>query len=249
MKNREVLTALGIATALSVTGCATTSNATTDQTQVTKQAEVDQQVDEATPTPTPVATETPTPTPEPERVLEDAEVETIFENAADEAKFEEAVEAGEAITAEEAEKEEVQDELAARIEELDKTMYAVSEVNLRAGDSTDYEKVGALAWAEEVHVTGRSTKTKWFRIERPDGTSAYVSNKYLSDNKPQAQKKATQTETQAATSGAVSQPAPSNTGGPSWAKHSRGRVTAVQQEEFQLCSDYAINGCPGITFH
>ena len=196
MINREVLTALGIATALSVTGCTTTSNTTTVQTQVTKQAEVEQQVDEATPTPTPIVTETPTPTPtptpEPEHILEDEEIETIFENAADEAKFDEAVEAGEAITADEAKADEIKDDLASRTEDIDKTMYAVSDVNLRAGDSTDYEKVGSLTWAEEVHVTGKSTTTNWFRIERPDGSLAYVSNKYVSDTKPQPQAQAPQ---------------------------------------------------------
>ncbi len=68
------------------------------------------------------------------------------------------------------------------ITELDKIMYASNGVNLRSGNSTDYEIVGGLVQNEEVHVIGQSSETGWYMIEYGN-TTAYVSNNYLSDTK------------------------------------------------------------------
>ena len=70
--------------------------------------------------------------------------------------------------------------------ELDKTMYANKEVNVRDLPSADGNKLGGLSHAQEVHVTGQCNETSWYRIEFKEGI-AYVSNSYLVDGKPVAQ--------------------------------------------------------------
>ncbi|MCR4683827.1 MAG: SH3 domain-containing protein [Lachnospiraceae bacterium] len=110
-----------------------------------------------TPTPTPEPTKTPTPTPEPE---EESAPEVI--------------------------EEEPVDELAARTTPIEKTMYATQSCNVRSGDSTNYEKIGGLTFAQEVKVTGQSSEG-WYRIDLGDGSQGYVSRKLLSESKPSAQ--------------------------------------------------------------
>jgi uncharacterized protein YgiM (DUF1202 family) len=66
------------------------------------------------------------------------------------------------------------------ITRLDLTMYAVSAVNLRAGHSTDFDRIGSLSANQEVHVIGQSNETGWYMIEYGDGV-AFVSNGFLSD--------------------------------------------------------------------
>lgn len=72
------------------------------------------------------------------------------------------------------------------VEELDKTMYATSSVNVRDISSADGNKVGSLGYAQSVHVTGRDKNTGWYRIEFEGGES-WVSDSYLSDSKPVVQ--------------------------------------------------------------
>lgn len=70
--------------------------------------------------------------------------------------------------------------------DLNKTMYATSSVNVRNLPSADGDKVGSLSKGQEVKVTGQCNETKWYRITL-NGTTAYVSNNYLSDKKPVAE--------------------------------------------------------------
>lgn len=67
--------------------------------------------------------------------------------------------------------------------ELNKTMYAKSSVNVRSSPLADGEKVGSLSKGQEVKVSGQCNETGWYRIDL-NGTTAYVSNKYLVDTKP-----------------------------------------------------------------
>lgn len=69
-----------------------------------------------------------------------------------------------------------------RLEEP-KTLYAVSAVNIRRGPSTDYERAGSLALADEVLVLGQAD-TGWYFFMR-NGEAVYVSDKYLSETKPE----------------------------------------------------------------
>lgn len=68
------------------------------------------------------------------------------------------------------------------VENMDKTMYANTSVNVRAGTSSDTEKLGSLSLNEKVHVIGKDKATGWYQIEYNNAVG-YVSNSYLSDNK------------------------------------------------------------------
>lgn len=67
------------------------------------------------------------------------------------------------------------------VTDMSATKYAKSNVNVRKGPGTEYDKVGYLTTNQQVAVTGQAD-TGWFRIEM-NGEVAYVSNKFLSDEK------------------------------------------------------------------
>lgn len=67
--------------------------------------------------------------------------------------------------------------------DLDKSMYADADVNVRDLPNTDGTKLGGLSKAQEVHVTGQCKETNWYRIEY-NGAVGYVSNDYLVEEKP-----------------------------------------------------------------
>ena len=67
---------------------------------------------------------------------------------------------------------------------LNKTMYVTDGVNVRDLPSSDGKKLGSLSEGDAVTVTGQCNETKWYRIAYNNQTG-YVSNKYLTDTKPQ----------------------------------------------------------------
>ena len=67
--------------------------------------------------------------------------------------------------------------------DLDKTMYARSDVNVRDLPSTDGGKLGGLSKAQKVHITGQCVQTNRYRLEYNGGTGS-VSDSYLTDDKP-----------------------------------------------------------------
>lgn len=69
-----------------------------------------------------------------------------------------------------------------RLEEP-KTLYATIALNVRRGPSTDYERAGSLAMAEDVLVLGQAD-TGWYFFMR-NGEPVYASGKYLSETKPE----------------------------------------------------------------
>ena len=72
------------------------------------------------------------------------------------------------------------------VEDMPETpMWAISKVNCRDGASTDYTKIGSLKADEKVTVNGKAS-TGWYRFILADGTEAYVSDKYLTDEEPDA---------------------------------------------------------------
>ena len=58
--------------------------------------------------------------------------------------------------------------------------YATQTVNVRNLPDTSGDRVGGLSMNDEVTVTGQCNETGWYRFEY-NGSTAYVSNKYLSD--------------------------------------------------------------------
>ena len=68
------------------------------------------------------------------------------------------------------------------VTEVTATKYATQSVNVRSGPSTDYDKIGSLSTNQEVQVTGQAS-TGWYRFTWTDGREAYVSDRYVSDEK------------------------------------------------------------------
>ena len=66
--------------------------------------------------------------------------------------------------------------------EVTATKYAVQSVNVRSGPSTDFDKIGSLSTNQEITVNGVCDQTGWFRFDL-NGTVAFVSNRYVSDEK------------------------------------------------------------------
>ena len=75
--------------------------------------------------------------------------------------------------------------------EVNETVYATGTVNIRASYTADSDKLGSLSVGQSVTRTGTSiagTEAEgWSRVELSDGSTAYISNKYLSTTKPVAQ--------------------------------------------------------------
>lgn len=67
--------------------------------------------------------------------------------------------------------------------ELSQTMYAKSAVNIRDLPSTDGKKIGSLKASQEITVTGKCDQTGWYRFDL-NGTTGYVSDKYIVSEKP-----------------------------------------------------------------
>lgn len=66
--------------------------------------------------------------------------------------------------------------------EAEKVMYASAAVNVRSGPSTDFGRVGGLAKGQAIAATGQAD-TGWYEVVYGE-TKAFVSGKYLQDEKP-----------------------------------------------------------------
>lgn len=75
--------------------------------------------------------------------------------------------------------------------EVNETVYATGAVNLRASWSAESEKLGSLSTGDAVTRTGvaiEGTEAEgWSRIQLSDGSTVYVSNRFLSTTKPVVQ--------------------------------------------------------------
>ena len=157
---KTLIYALALALTLSLTACS--------------QPKAEQPTDPApsTSTPEPIAAPEPikdtTPEPEPEQTPA-APVETEDTQPPEETESQE---------------DEVQ-----LFTEVNETVYATETVNLRSGPSTAHDKVGSLNKSDSVTRVGIGTAEAegWSRIQLSDGSTVYVSNKYLSTTKPAPQ--------------------------------------------------------------
>ena len=157
---KALLYALALALALSLTACS--------------QPKTEQPTDPApsTSAPEPIATPEPikdtAPEPEPEQTPA-APVETEDTQPPEETESQE---------------DEVQ-----LFTDVNETVYATGTVNLRSGPSTAHDKVGSLNKSDSVTRVGIGTAEAegWSRIQLSDGSTVYVSNKYLSTTKPAPQ--------------------------------------------------------------
>ena len=67
--------------------------------------------------------------------------------------------------------------------EMTQTMYAKSAVNVRDLPNTDGKKIGSLKASQEITVMGKCDQTGWYRFDL-NGTTGYVSDKYIVSEKP-----------------------------------------------------------------
>ena len=186
---KALIYALALALALSLTSCG--------------QPKAEQPTDPApgTSAPEPIATPEPikdtTPEPEPEQTPA-APVETEDTQLPEET---------------ESQVEQVQ-----LFTDCNETVYATGTVNIRASYTADSEKLGSLNKGDSTTRTGTAiagTEAEgWSRIQLSDGTTAYISNQYLSTTKPVVQQQQTsgggQQQTQQPTqSDSQQQPQPS----------------------------------------
>ena len=77
---------------------------------------------------------------------------------------------------------ETEEQAAYSYTDMNKTMYAQSSVNVRDLPDTDGNRLGGLSANQKVNVTGQCNETGWYRLDYNGGT-AYVSSKYLAENK------------------------------------------------------------------
>ena len=70
--------------------------------------------------------------------------------------------------------------------DTNETVYAVSTVNIRSKPDTNSEKLGQLNWSDSVIRTGVGIDevADWSEVRLSDGSTAYISSKYLSTTKP-----------------------------------------------------------------
>lgn len=85
------------------------------------------------------------------------------------------------------------------IEEMDATMYAITDVAVRENYSTTSERLRTLSTGEEVHVTGKTEDGLWMRIEEGEG-EAFVASNYLSTEKPVVEEESPSTSESESTS-------------------------------------------------
>ena len=67
------------------------------------------------------------------------------------------------------------------------TVYATQTVNIRSNPDAGSEKVGQLSWSDSILRTGVgfADTSGWSEVELADGSTAYISSKYLSTIKPE----------------------------------------------------------------
>lgn len=94
--------------------------------------------------------------------------------------------------------------------EANETVWATGTVNIRASWSADSSKLGSLGAGNSVTRTGigKDDADGWSRVTLSDGSTAYISNKYLSTTKPVQQSQSGQS-----TNSAQQQTQPASSGG------------------------------------
>ena len=74
--------------------------------------------------------------------------------------------------------------------DMSATMYAQQTVNIRDLPDTNGNKIGSLSTNDEIKISGQCIETGWYMFEYNDSV-AFVSNKYVGENKVEVQQQAT----------------------------------------------------------
>ena len=179
MKKRITILMTTILLAISIlSGCgaeSTTTEPTETVTVTTTEESATKQTEEATATPE----ETAEPTPE-------ANIEAV-EEATTEPETTEPTKTAEPEQAEIPTTEPVPQYTYT---DMSATMFAQQTVNVRDLPDTNGNKVGSLSTNDEITISGQCNETGWYRFEY-NGNVAFVSNKYVGENKVEVQQQAT----------------------------------------------------------
>lgn len=165
MKKRLLGLLLGVMLISVCVGCGAESK-TTEPTETATATTTEESTTEQTEEPTATPEETVEPTPE---ATEEPSEETTVETKP------ETTETAEPEPTEEPEPEYTYTDMSA-------TMFAQQTVNVRDLPDTSGNKLGSLSTNDEIAITGKCNETSWYRFEY-NGSVAFVSNKYVSDNK------------------------------------------------------------------
>ena len=145
--------------------------------------------------------------------------------------------------------------------ELNQTMYAKSAVNVRDLPNTDGKKIGSLKASQEITVTGKCDQTGWYRFDW-NGTTGYVSDKYIVSEKPVANTVAANTTTagNSNTAGNTTANAQQNTAAPTATPAQTTTTTVSGTEEYfdramaeqvfaLVNNDRVANGIPALIWN
>lgn len=85
--------------------------------------------------------------------------------------------------------------------DCDEVIYAIDAVNIRASYSADSENLGILDAGQSITRTGTGINDAdgWSRVQLTDGSTAYISSKYLSIERPATQQTKTESKTPSST--------------------------------------------------
>lgn len=170
MKKIFYVLVVGVVTAFLCMGCGS------DKADITETGNTEQQTTEEA---TAIPEETLAPTPE---ATEEPREEVTIENEKTEATPEPTEEPTPELTEEPVSQYTYTD--------MSATMYAQQTVNIRDLPDTNGNKIGSLSTNDEITISGQCNETSWYRFEY-NGNVAYVSNKYVGENKVEVQQQAT----------------------------------------------------------
>ena len=178
MKKRLLGFLLGVMLVSVCVGCGAES-ATTKPTETVTETTTEENTPEQTEAPTAIPEKTVEPTPE-------ANIEAV-EEATTEPETTEPTKTAEPEQAEIPTTEPVPQYTYT---DMSATMFAQQTVNVRDLPDTNGNKVGSLSTNDEITISGQCNETGWYRFEY-NGNVAFVSNKYVGENKVEVQQQAT----------------------------------------------------------
>ena len=172
MKKRIIGLLLGVMLVFGCVGCGAeskTTEPTETATATTIEESTTEQIEEATATPE----KTAEPTPD---VKEEPSEETTAETES------EATEPAEKVEPEPMEEPTPEPQAIYTYTDMSATMYVQQTVNVRDLPDTRGNKLGSLSTNDEIKISGQCIETGWYRFDY-NGNVAYVSNKYVGDEK------------------------------------------------------------------
>lgn len=170
-----ILTTITLSTALLV-GC---GNKQEEIPQATIEESAPEQTEEETTPPTEIAEQTPEANTEP---VEEATTEPDTTEPLETVE----PEPTEEPTPEPTEEPTPEPQAIYTYTDMSATMYAQQTVNVRDLPDTNGNKIGSLSTNDEITISGQCTETGWYMFEY-NGSVAFVSNKYVSENKVEIQ--------------------------------------------------------------